>query len=510
MKIAVHVEFMRALGRLSAQDRKVTEHMMLRIRSGGITPGMRRHQIVAGNEAFTSLSPSMDLRVLAIEELSIITMLYVDHHDKAYQWLQRNQGRLDGLIPILLAEPSGRSALPTDTAPTSTESSVASQLRNAGFPPAVRRLLSSADTEDELLDLLQLMAPEWQELVIDALSPNPARYTPSTQSNIWVAPDDTSLRAALALPLSQWRLFLHPSQSEVVSADLGQDIVVVGGPGTGKTVALVHRALRLSTLCRENQKILLVGHSPQAVSQLKGMMRELAGSDLTRVEVVDMIAIGRDGRPRWGDVVGPSASSNGYLVHTGQEVLALLIDESQDVHRTTKSYIFGRRPEVRTHVTAAIDLNQNIFAKNTEEGNYLRFLERARIIPLRYSYRIPREAGMLALHLLRQSSVEESVETQPVKRLRELAREMSFGFAADFIKVYAYSEISTAFKHASKQKHDLESSGVKDIGIVFCGNSADRQKYGSNLKWLGYDPVADRGILTVRSSSSRCPRFVNI
>jgi len=239
-------------------------------------------------------------------------------------------------------------------------------------------------------------------------------------------------------------------------------------------------------------------------------MRELAGSDLTRVEVVDMIAIGRDGRPRWGDVVGPSASSNGYLVHTGQEVLALLIDESQDVHRTTKSYIFGRRPEVRTHVTAAIDLNQNIFAKNTEEGNYLRFLERARIIPLRYSYRIPREAGMLALHLLRQSSVEESVETQPVKRLRELAREMSFGFAADFIKVYAYSEISTAFKHASKQKHDLESSGVKDIGIVFCGNSADRQKYGSNLKWLGYDPVADRGILTVRSSSSRCPRFVNI
>src|SRR5271169_2353435 len=41
MNVAVHVEFMRALGKLSAQDRKVTEDMMLRIQSGGITPGMR-------------------------------------------------------------------------------------------------------------------------------------------------------------------------------------------------------------------------------------------------------------------------------------------------------------------------------------------------------------------------------------------------------------------------------------------------------------------------------------
>jgi len=73
MNVAIHVEFMRALGKLSAQDRKVTEDMMLRIQSGGITPGMRRHQIVADHKAFTSLSPSMDQRVPAIEESSCNT-----------------------------------------------------------------------------------------------------------------------------------------------------------------------------------------------------------------------------------------------------------------------------------------------------------------------------------------------------------------------------------------------------------------------------------------------------
>jgi hypothetical protein len=500
MNVAVHVEFMRALGKLSARDRKATEDMMLRIQAGGITPGMRRHQIVADNEPLTSLSASMDLRVLAIEDSSGITMLYVDHHDKAYQWAYRNQGRLGTVVPLLLAETAMQSALPADTALASAENPLASRLRNAGFPPAVCKFLSSAGTEDELLDLAQLMAPEWQELVIDALSTNHRQAAPITRSNIWVAPDDASLRAALALPLSQWRIFLHPSQLEAISADISRDVVVVGGPGTGKTVALIHRARRLAALCTEKQKIILVGHSPQAVSDMKGMMRELAGCDLTKVEVLDMIAIGRDGAPRWGDVVGPSRSSDGYLVHRGQDVMALLIDESQDVHRTTKSYIFGRRPEVRSHVTAAVDLNQNIFAKNTENDTYLKFLDRSRIIHLRYSYRIPREAGMLACELLRRSSAENRCgETQTVARLRALSREMSFGFATDFINVYAYSEISSALKHASRRKHELELSGIKNIGIVFCGNSGDRRKYEEDLRLLGYDPVADRGVSTTRS-----------
>ena len=389
---------------------------------------------------------------------------------------------------------------PPDSALTSAENPLASRLRNAGFPPAVCEFLSSARTEEELLDLVQLMTPEWQELVIDAFCSNRSLLAPIRRSNIWVAPDDASLRAALALPLSQWRVFLHPSQLEAVSADLSRDVVVVGGPGTGKTGALLHRARRLAELCTEKQKIVLVGHSPQAVSDMKEMMRELAGRAVTKVQVVDMIAIGRDGKPRWGDVVRSSNASDGYLVHKGQDVLALLIDESQDVHRTTKSYIFGRRPEVQTHVTAAVDLNQNIFAKNTENDSYLQFLDRARIIYLRYSYRIPREAGILACDLLRRSSAgNRSAETQTVARLRALSREMFFGFATDFINVYAYSEISSALKHAGRRKHDLESSGVKNIGIVFCGNSGDRRKYGEDLHLLGYDPVADRGVSTVRS-----------
>jgi hypothetical protein len=101
-------------------------------------------------------------------------------------------------------------------------------------------------------------------------------------------------------------------------------------------------------------------------------------------------------------------------------------------------------------VTAAVDLNQNIFAKNTESEEYLAFLKRARLVHLTYSYRIPREAGVLACDLLARSAAPGSgAELRIVADLRELSRKMSFGFASDFISVYAYSELPAALRHAS-------------------------------------------------------------
>ena len=123
---------------------------------------------------------------------------------------------------------------------------------------------------------------------------------------------------------------------------------------------------------------------------------------------------------------------------------------------TTKPYIFGRRPEVRTHITASVDLNQNVFAKNTESEAYLAFLNRARVVHLSYSYRIPREAGTLARDLLKRSDVGGQTTEPPVATtLRQLSRMMSFGFASEFIAVYTYSDLSVAVRHAMKKMDEL-------------------------------------------------------
>jgi hypothetical protein len=56
------------------------------------------------------------------------------------------------------------------------------------------------------------------------------------------------LQLILAHPFAAWRLFLHPSQRKIAyRASYSGPAQVTGGPGTGKTVTLLHRAAFLAT-----------------------------------------------------------------------------------------------------------------------------------------------------------------------------------------------------------------------------------------------------------------------
>ena len=55
------------------------------------------------------------------------------------------------------------------------------------------------------------------------------------------------LRHILAHPFAAWRTFLHPSQRDIAyQASYAGPAQVTGGPGTGKTVTVLHRAALLA------------------------------------------------------------------------------------------------------------------------------------------------------------------------------------------------------------------------------------------------------------------------
>src|SRR6266480_4327263 len=59
--------------------------------------------------------------------------------------------------------------------------------------------------------------------------------------------DEAELRLILAHPFAAWRAFLHPSQHEIAyRASYSGSAQVTGGPGTGKTVTVLHRAAILA------------------------------------------------------------------------------------------------------------------------------------------------------------------------------------------------------------------------------------------------------------------------
>ena len=500
MKVAIHLSFMEAVRRLQAIERRQVYGSIRRLSEAGPTPGMRPHRLSDPCSRILSLSVNMDLRILALMQDGNYVLVHVDHHDAAYEWAEKNS------VGLACAEAIGVTHQVTHRVPGSAGAAGAAfetfgantrkALETMGCPAALVDLLAQANDERELLERLELLAPEWQELILDAISGAKLQPPTGAPSNIWVVPSDAALRAAMGLPGASWRIFLHPNQHEIVEAGIDRDLVVAGGPGTGKTVALVHRACRLADQLTDPSQecVALVGHSPTATDLMISMVRSLRGAVPNSLHITDMVAVGRRGRPRASDILEPRTRNRPW--HLGKQVSALVIDEAQDLHRTTKSYILGRRPSITTHLTIAVDPNQNIFADNTADGALLSTLRRADIRHLRYSYRIPREAGMVALNLL--DRVQDSDESAIVDEIRKECRNMSFGFSSHFVRLESYDNLSDGVSRAASDFERLREAGYQDIAIVFCGTRRDRVQHAEVLKALGYDPETDRGLITPR------------
>jgi hypothetical protein len=135
--------------------------------------------------------------------------------------------------------------------------------------PAVRLLTDGAD-----LEMLHAALPEAQYAALYALAsgmtvdeaqdevarllsagPRPERVDPDdlvtamerTPGQVTFVSSPQELELILAHPFAAWRTFLHPSQRKIAYRDsYTGPAQVTGGPGTGKTVTVLHRAAFLA------------------------------------------------------------------------------------------------------------------------------------------------------------------------------------------------------------------------------------------------------------------------
>ena len=68
-----------------------------------------------------------------------------------------------------------------------------------------------------------------------------------TPGQVTFASGQDELQLILAHPFAAWRTFLHPSQRKIAYREsYSGPAQVTGGPGTGKTVTVLHRAAFLA------------------------------------------------------------------------------------------------------------------------------------------------------------------------------------------------------------------------------------------------------------------------
>jgi hypothetical protein len=128
------------------------------------------------------------------------------------------------------------------------------------------------------------------------------------------------LQYILASPFAAWRTFLHPSQRETAyRPSYNGPAQVTGGPGTGKTVTVLHRAAFLAARCRAQAwasgsdaapaqaPVLLTtfnGNLADALeAQLDLLIRDPAVREQIQVSNVDRLAYGLVGQARGTPVI---------------------------------------------------------------------------------------------------------------------------------------------------------------------------------------------------------------
>ncbi|MEQ8717731.1 MAG: AAA family ATPase [Acidimicrobiales bacterium] len=245
-------------------------------------------------------------------------------HDEVDRWMRQNTFRVNevtGAFEILnlveIEEAVGRVSEPEPEADRLFAHREDKDFTNLGVDgdllPAVRALTTEGELEALISVLPQTVAEAlimltgddtvealYRELAgslvpgeVDTADVAAALNAPASQKSFHVVTDEDELAEMLALPLAQWRTFLHHTQKEVAyRPSYSGPARVTGGAGTGKTVVAMHRAKHLAEQLDgsgSGKPILFTTFTRNLAQVIERELRLLGGSDL--LEVIDVINV---------------------------------------------------------------------------------------------------------------------------------------------------------------------------------------------------------------------------
>lgn len=275
VKVALSDDFLRAFAAIPRDRQQSVVKFMATFRQNPMSPGINYEKINdATDSRMRSVRIGIDYRgiVLKPDKGDVYCLLWVDKHDDAYDWARRHKVAIHpeiGTIQVLESS-HGETIEPVEDyeAPEGLFVSLKDrELLRLGIPQERLQLVQSivnveqleasqAKLPDDAFEALYMFAAgeSYESLVREREAPAQvdtedfagALERDGSKRHFVVITDDLDLEAILAEPLARWRVFLHPSQRKLVERDWNGPVRVLGGAGTGKTVAAMHRAVWLA------------------------------------------------------------------------------------------------------------------------------------------------------------------------------------------------------------------------------------------------------------------------
>ena len=327
VKVAISSDFLTAFAALPRGIQgKVTEFIN-KFRNNPKAPGINYEKLSNGSDKkICSVRIDDTYRGIVVrqEETGVYLLLWVDHHDEAYEWAAKKRCEVNpqtGAIQVYDMQ-YAEVAKPEETSGIFSRYS-RSDLTKLGVPEAQIAFAKSLTSKeelyaaenvfphdafealswlsegfpiDEIIDLMETQSPSHGDNLAEALN------SPENLKSFVVVEGEDELRKIMAEPLEKWRVFLHPTQRKIVNKTFGGAARVLGGAGTGKTVVAMHRAKVLASQTNSEERILFTTFTANLASDIRDNLKKICTMDeMRKIEVVHLDA--------W---VGNYLRENGY------------------------------------------------------------------------------------------------------------------------------------------------------------------------------------------------------
>ena len=289
MAVAVTVSFLESAFLLDKKVRKYTMDAISQLDGNPNSPALSCHRInkMKCDPSFWSARVNDDVRIIYSLNGDVKTLLYVDHHEDAYHWCEgkylRNTSFGASMIydEKLMAAAEEKMAAPvfyqaTEKSLLEKQGIKLKQLEKLGVTGIHAENLLKITDEDLFLDYIQIYPQELQEallsletgdrtydevyleLVDDDFNQGKTTEHKDTKRRVHLLANLAELEQILAQDdFEQWAIFLHPTQNRLVTANFRGPALIEGGPGTGKTVVGMHRAVELATKFFPNGRVFM-------------------------------------------------------------------------------------------------------------------------------------------------------------------------------------------------------------------------------------------------------------
>ena len=319
IKVALSSDFLTAFSKLPRNIQGKTTEFINKFRNNPTSPGINYEKV---NNAFDKkiCSVRVDDAYRAIvareQETGVYLLLWVDHHDEAYDWAMHKRCEVNpktGAVQIF--EVQTTQIEQTELFGQSLFHNISDeQLLTLGVPEILLDFIKSFTDKESFYraenslphDVFEYLSwlvegipvEEVLEYAKDdkgsdkvAKSISEALELPVSLKSYVVVEGEEELRKIMAEPLEKWRVFLHPTQRKIVTKNYSGAARVLGGAGTGKTVVAMHRAKYLAAKLNSNEKILFTTFTANLAADIRENIRKICTvEELRKIEVINLDA----------------------------------------------------------------------------------------------------------------------------------------------------------------------------------------------------------------------------